>query len=491
MMKTLLKAILVIIVAILLIGSGYVIFLTGEDEEKDTKAPVIDSVTGDTEGTSGKIVTILAAFSDNENVTVATLYYKAKSSDAWKDMSILSGSADLNIPISPVEDIYYYVVVDDAAGNGPVGSPSVDGSEFYTITVTEKIIELDHYVFIEEATTTWCTNCPNVAEILHELYDSGEYKFYYVSMISDKNKIADDRLSKDYSIEGYPTVFIDGGYKLIAGDKDKTEYANAISTAQDRVVPQIAVTVTAEYDNKTNELTTNVLIENYEDETYAGQLKVYLTEKTSRWINTHETSEGKTVPYHYGFLDFVIDEEASIESKEKKTITDKRKLAEFAISDLYPEEITLIAVMFSSEPVKKYSFPPDKGEFDAYYADATDTAELVPGGDERPTVHISNLEYKKLHIFGRPLFETLFKNTVLIGKTTVVAEAEDDSGIEKVEFYIDDELQHADTEAPYEYTLTKLSFFKELFFHKHKITVVAYDDTGKTTSVDLEFYARL
>jgi len=485
-MKALVKVVLVIIISILLISSGYVIFLTGEDEEKDTKAPVIDSVTGDAEGTAGKIVTILAEFSDNENVTVATLYYKTQSSGAWNDMSILSGSADLMIPESPVEDVYYYIIVNDEADNGPVGDPSIDGSEFYTITVTEEIVELDHYVFIEEATTTWCTNCPNVAEALHELYESDDYKFYYVSMIGDKNSVADDRLIEDYSIVGYPTVFIDGGYKIIVGDKEKSEFASEISTAQDRVVPEIAVTITADYDNDTNELTTNVLIENYEDEEYTGQLKVYLTEKTSRWINTHETSEGKTVPYHYGFLDFIVDEEVSVEGKDETTITD-----EMTLTDLSPEDLTLIAVMFSSESVKKYSFPPDQGEFDAHYADATDATELVSGGDERPIVSISNLESKKLHIFGNPLFETLFQNTVLIGRTTVVAEAEDDSGIEKVEFYIDDELQHTDTEAPYEYTLTKLSLFKELFFHKHKITVIAYDDTGKTTSVDLEFLARL
>jgi len=491
-MNTLSKIIGVLIIVVLLVSSTYYVFFTKEDGDAvDSEPPVIQNVTGSFLVNVGETATILTNFSDNVGVVEAILHYKKAGDESWNSKSILEGSADIQIPLNSDENWYYYITVNDQKGNGPVGNPSVDGSEFYTITVTEEIIELDHYAFIEEATTTWCTNCPNVAETLYELYESTDYKFYYVSMIGDKSSIANDRLSKDYNVVGYPTVFIDGGYKLIVGDKDKSEYESAINTAQDRVVPMIAVNITAEYDNKTDELTTNVLIENYEDETYTGQLKVYLTEKTSRWGNTHKTSEGKTVPYHYGFLDFVIDEEASIESKGKTTVTNKRKLTEFAISDLYPEDFTLIAVMFSSESVNKYSFPPDQGEFDAYYADAADAAELVPGGDERPIVHISNLEYKKLHLFGNPLFETLFKNTVLIGKTTVVAEAEDDSGIEKVEFYIDDELQHTDTEAPYEYTLTKLSLFKEFFFHKHKITVIAYDDMGKPTSVDLEVMIRL
>jgi len=490
-MKTWIKVIAVIIIAVFLLSSGYIVLNVDEDGKKDTTAPTIDSITGDTEGTSGKIITISADFSDNINVTIATLYYKTASTNSWNDISILSGSAEIEIPSKPIEDIYYYVIIDDAAGNGPVGNPSDDGSKFYTISVSENIVELTHYAFVEEATTTWCVNCPNVADVLHELYESGDYKFYYVSMIGDKNSVADKRITNDYNVVGYPTVYIDGGYKVVVGDKEKSEFVNAITAAENRQVPKIRVTVDAEYNNETDELTTNVLVENYENETYSGQLKVYLTEKISRWPNLHKTSEGKIVPYHYGFLDFVIDEETSVDSKGETTVTDKRKLTDFAISDLYPEELTLIAVMFSSESEKEYSSPPSDGEFDAYYADAANATDLLSGGNLRPVVSIKNPVAGKLHIFGRPLFDTPFHNTVLLFRTPIIAEVQGDSIVEKVEFYIDDELISTDEEAPYEYNLIKLGLFKELIPHKHTITVTAYDDTGKTSTVDLDIIARL
>jgi len=176
MMDSIFKIITVIIVALLLIVSGLVIIQTEENEKTgDTKAPVIVSVTGDIEGTTGKIVLITTTFSDNANVTDATLFYKATSSNKWENVSILSGSAEIQIPSSPVEDIFYYVTVDDAAGNGPVGNPSNDGSKYFTITVTEPIVELSHNVFVEEATGSWCPNCPAVGEVLNDLYKTGDW----------------------------------------------------------------------------------------------------------------------------------------------------------------------------------------------------------------------------------------------------------------------------------------------------------------------------
>ena len=49
-----------------------------------------------------------------------------------------------------------------------------------------------------------------------------------------------------------------------------------------------------------------------------------------------------------------------------------------------------------------------------------------------------------------------WKNTILIGKTTVAAYASDDSKVEKVEFYIDEMLKKTVTQGPYEYTFRKM-----------------------------------
>ena len=103
----------------------------------DNDPPSIVSITGDTSGTTGETTTISVTFSDNIGVTVATLYYKTASAGVYSSKSILSGSAGIDIPLNSVESWYYYVTVDDAAGTGPVGSPSVDGSIYWTVTVTD------------------------------------------------------------------------------------------------------------------------------------------------------------------------------------------------------------------------------------------------------------------------------------------------------------------------------------------------------------------
>lgn len=489
-MKLPLKIAVVIVIAILLTSSVYVIFFTGEDV--DNEPPSIDTITRDTTGKTGESITISVTFSDNINVTNATIFYKPASANNWSSTSILSGSVNIYIPKNSDEDWYYYVTVDDAAGNGLVGDPSTDGSVYYTITVSDNgdngDNEFVHTVFIEEGTGTWCENCPNVAGILHDLYESDEFNFYYVALIEDKNTKAETRLTEDYSIVGYPTVYIDGGYKVfVGGGNEKSEFANAIRDAESRKVPEIRVTVRAIYDENTNELTTNVLAENNEAETYTGHLRVYLTEIISRWENPYKADDGETKPYHFGFLDYVINQKISISGKGNTTLSDKRKISDFAVSDLVLEELMLIAVIFSSESVEADSYPSgDGGEFNAYYADAANHTVLVPGGNLPPTVGISLPEVDKIHILGRPIYKTkLLKKTILIGKSKIVADAEDDKGIEKVEFYINGELKSTDNEEPYEYSFRKVKSLKR-FRHKHTIKVIAYDTEGKSSDTSIE-----
>lgn len=487
-----LKIATIIVVAILLTSSVYVIFFTSEEnngdddngnngEDVDNEPPTIDTITGDTAGKKGEKITISATFSDNINVTTAILYYRTTSADEWRSTSILSGSADISL--TSKESVYYYVTVDDAAGNGPVGDPSTDGSVYYTITVSDdgnngndKFV---HSVFIEEATATWCAPCPQVAAILHDLYETKNYQFYYVSMVHDVNDRAKERLD-DYNNLGFPTVYIDGGYKVVFTAEDKSEYENMISAALLRNTPNLHISVNAEFDNATNESTIDIIVENGEKETYTGRLRVYLTEITSRWADY----DGN--PYNFGFLDYIINQEISIGAGDNEDFHEVRKISDFGFSNLDPENLKIFAVVFNSEKNQGYSDPPDNQEpFDAYYADAVNETDLVLGGNQPPGVGISIPVKEKLHIWGRPTFKTLFGNTILIGKTTITAIAEDDSNIEKVEFYINEKLKSIVTQEPYEWSLKRVSGIKH--FRRFTITVKAYDDTGKTatTSIDV------
>ena len=151
----------------------------------------------------------------------------------------------------------------------------------------------------------------------------------------------------------------------------------------------------------------------------------------------------------------------------------------------------IIAVVFNSQPVIKYSNPLDGNEFNAYYADAANATILIQGGNLPPTVGISLPEVGMLHLFGKPILKTLFKRTILIGKTTVTATAEDDLGIEIVwnttdyEIYVDGELKFTDTQAPYEYSFNKVKLLKR-FIRQHTLKIIAYDIENKSATVEIK-----
>lgn len=342
--------------------------------------------------------------------------------------------------------------------------------------------DFKHNVFIEDGTATWCSNCPAAGERLKELYDSGNYNFYYVSMITDKSSKAEKRLKEDYNIYAYPAVYIDGGYKVKLGSSvSKEEFAEAIKEAEKRSTPKIKIIVQVKYINTTNKLTTNVFIENNETTNYNGHLRVYLTEIISRW------DEYNKKPYHFGFVDFIIDKDVIIPSKGNASYLDSRNITDFEISDLVPDELMIFAVVFNSESFKADSYPDGpEGEFNAHYADAANATMVNPGGNLPPEVGINLPEYGKLHIFGKPILKTLYKNTILIFKSTINVSAKDESGIEKVEFYIDGKLKFTDNEPPYEYSFNKINLIKRII-KKHTITVKAYDfeEKSRSTSIDV------
>jgi len=206
-MELIKKLALILIVAVLLISIYYIFF---NSEDKDTEDPIIDTIAGNTTGIAGEIVTISVTFSDNIGVTNATIYHRIEGDNDWNSKSILNGSINFSLPTDSEEDWHYYITIDDDAKNGPVGDPSVNGSVYYTITVNrnddndngdddDDDITVSHAVFIEESTAQDCKFCPSVAEKIHELYESGKYNFYYVSLIEDdqkaKNRLKNTKIS--------------------------------------------------------------------------------------------------------------------------------------------------------------------------------------------------------------------------------------------------------------------------------------------------------
>jgi hypothetical protein len=176
-----------------------------------------------------------------------------------------------------------------------------------------------HTVFIEEGTTTWCPNCPNAAEGLYDMYNTSEYHFYFVALVSDRNSLAQNRFWGHYRGMAIPTIFIDGGFSQIVGSSStpqKTEelYRPYIEEAGARVVhPLVVTTNVAGHGNAKLDIT--VTVKNTGNNFYIGIVQSYVTEIVSRWINQ------KGNHYHFGFLDYAIKNVVFLQPEKSQTFT--------------------------------------------------------------------------------------------------------------------------------------------------------------------------
>lgn len=494
-MKFIVKLIVIISILGFLLGvSAYVIIYTDDNNNggKDTEPPRIDSVTGDLTVTAGQTATIKVNFSDNTKVTEATLYYQIAGSTDWYLLPILNGSTSISIPKDTTNNYYYYVTVDDAAGNGPIGEPSSDGSSFFTITIKPFNSDEDftHTVFIEESTSVTCQYCPNVGAMLEAFESSNAYRFYYVSMILE-NSVASDYLTTIYNRWGDPTVYIDGGYKVIVGGLNpESDYTSAIQAAENRVAPKVKITVNAEYKNTTDTIAASVLLVNGESSTYTGRLRVYLVEIISSQYNDYNGAK-----YKNAFVDFIINEDISVSGNSIKTVTVNR-----SVGSLDYENLKIIAVVFNSAGNDAFSNPSsNENPFTAHYADAANETYVVKGvRNLPPEVGILSPQKRKIYIRGKLRFSFLYKinlvssklnNTWMIGRASINIYAKDDSKIERVEIYVNDELIKNMTEPPYNWTLSPKLFKKPWLPQTYTILVKAYDDTNKTATASINVKA--
>jgi hypothetical protein len=500
-MNTPARVIILVAVSVVLVSSGYAFLLMGlptqppisEDNDQnnnglnDTLAPTITYISGDLIGDAGSTLTITTMFFDNIAVTSAKLYYRPATALAWSSKSILSGSANLPLPVGSNESWYYYVTVDDTVSNGPIGDPSSDGSSYYTITVINTPMNppddnntndnngnteqnYSRFVFIELGTKIICSECPKISAIINDLYNSGDYPFYYVSLPQDNPK-ALIRIS-DYNIWGYPTAYIDGGYTTLVGSNiQKSDFEKNITSAAERITSHIFISTTAHWDNQTNIISIHIKVENQEASDYQGRLRVYNTELIS-------TKWQAGTPIHFSFLDFLINEDIQISSNDHLSINKT-----LSASDLDPENLMIFSVLFSTEKQTGYSQGSDKNPFEAHYVDAVIATRVIQGGNLPPEIGIQNPSVKYFHRLGNPIRKTLTGKTVVVGKTTIVASVHDDSQIKKVEFYINNKLMATVTQDPYQWTWHKLSFGEKT------ITIKAYDDSGKQSIASIDVVA--
>ena len=184
--------------------------------------------------------------------------------------------------------------------------------------------DFTHTVFVEQCTATWCPNCPFASDALHNIYQSGDYPFYYVSLVNDMSSIAKDR-NNDYSlgfikVKSFPTVYFDGGDTNVVGRGNtvpltEARYRPLLEQEGARTPKQpITMNSSATWDGNAK-LTITITIKNEGNLPYFGKCRSYVTEIVSRW------NDNSGDPYHFALLDYAVNKYVFLLPKITKTIT--------------------------------------------------------------------------------------------------------------------------------------------------------------------------
>jgi hypothetical protein len=100
-----------------------------------------------------------------------------------------------------------------------------------------------HTVIVEWETDTKCPYCPVMERVLYNLSQSGANPFYYISMVSNRNRYALHHMfdpQEGYAQRVAPEAYFDGGYEMIVGgDPDMNNYTSKILNCGKRDVHQL------------------------------------------------------------------------------------------------------------------------------------------------------------------------------------------------------------------------------------------------------------
>jgi thiol-disulfide isomerase/thioredoxin len=250
-------------------------------------------------------------------------------------------------------------------------------------SINSSINKITKAVFSEECTATWCPNCPYGEQALYNIYQSGDYQFTYVALIHDMNPNAKERLDEYtmgiYKGYAFPTLYLIGGIENIVGRgntifQTESNYRELIEEIQDtNINHQIDLQTTVEWLGD-SVLNVNVDIKNNENSIYFGKIRSYIVEIESRW----NTFDGD--PYHFGFLDFAINNPILLMPSEMKSISiewdGKGDHNGITFEDLVKNNIVVISTVSHWRPYYRTGYESNtfKQKYFAYEIDQIDNA---------------------------------------------------------------------------------------------------------------------
>jgi len=172
-------------------------------------------------------------------------------------------------------------------------------------------IQYTHTILGEFGTATWCPYCVYADAALSNLYLGQWHPFYYISMVCDVNTNAYQRAVSELGLTGYPTVYFDGGYTQNVGagsvESAQAAYNLSIENCAEREVADVDIDLDVTW-NGNAEMYIEVYVDNNEESSYSGHIRVYVTELVTSmgWNNNDD------IPYKYPFLDYAFNEDISV-----------------------------------------------------------------------------------------------------------------------------------------------------------------------------------
>jgi hypothetical protein len=202
--------------------------------------------------------------------------------------------------------------------------------------------DFTHNVLVEYGTTRTCPYCPAVSGYLNDLYNSGEYDFYFVTLNTDCETLANSRYW-ELPAGGYvPTVWFDGGYSYLIGDQgSKTPYIDGITSAGARNVADIDLELSVEWLGDA-EMKITASATNKEGSGYSGHFHTYITEIVSRWYD----NSGKK--YHYSMIGYAINKNINVAGGNTWSETVTWDGDSYGYGDIQENNILVIASSFDS-----------------------------------------------------------------------------------------------------------------------------------------------
>jgi thiol-disulfide isomerase/thioredoxin len=150
--------------------------------------------------------------------------------------ALFNPEAHKNYADPPNKNPFNAYYVDAAAGATPGNTGSNTVNEDFT-----------HTVLCEKGTATWCPYCVYMGQKLTKIYESGDYPFYFISMVMDKCNDAAKRMYS-YNLKYLPTAFFDGGEKVfVGGGVEETELRKAIESCGRRDVHELNLSLSVEW----------------------------------------------------------------------------------------------------------------------------------------------------------------------------------------------------------------------------------------------------